>query len=340
MEVFDNSVDLSRRRLLRRSFIFSAAASLGSLSRIANALPMENAAAELFTVGDWGYDDNRAPQAGVAAGMRLYAQQHAIKPQALFMLGDNWYGELAGGVRSQRWQTQFEDMYPAEAFDCPAYAILGNHDYQHWPESKVDAELAYASSRKTRWTMPARWYRFEFPAKDPLMTVIALDSNMPYADGSSTSGRNFTLTPQQQAEQLAWLTTELKKPRTTPYLVVIGHHPLFSDGPHGDHAVLIRDWDPLFREHGVHLYIAGHDHDMQHLEFEHHPTSFFLSGGGGADLYNLKVEPSKRGPYAQKVYGFSHISVTQKQMTMRHLDSNGSMIHAFTKTPAGVITML
>jgi len=340
MEAFDNSVNVSRRRFLRRSFVFSALATFGSLPHIATALRLEDSATELLMVGDWGYDEDHSPQSDVARGMRLYAQQHGIKPQALLMLGDNWYGELGGGVHSLRWKTQFEEMYPAEAFDCPAYAILGNHDYQRWPESKVDAELDYARMGKTRWTMPARWYRFEFPAKNPLMTVIALDSNMPFADGSSSRGRDFTLTPQQQTDQLAWLTTELKRRRTTPFLVVMGHHPVYSDGKHGDHPVLIRDWDPLFREHGVHLYLAGHDHDMQHLEFEHHPTSFFLSGGGGADLYDLKIDPSKRGPYAQKVYGFSHLSVTPKQLTLRHLDSSGRILHAFSKTSAGAVTIV
>jgi tartrate-resistant acid phosphatase type 5 len=261
------------------------------------------------------------------------------------MLGDNWYGELAGGATSTRWQTHFEEMYPASDFPCPAYAVLGNHDYQRWPESKVDAELEYARSGRnggaaTRWTLPSRWYRFEFPAKDPLVTFLALDSNMPRADGKQNQGRDFTLTPEQQAEQLAWFEAELKRPRTTPFLGVIAHHPVYSDGPHGDHPVLIRDWDPLFRKYGVDLYMAGHDHDLQHLEFEGHPTSHFLSGGGGADLYSLKVDPAQRGPYAQKVYGFSHISVTRQLMTLRHVDQKGNTVHAFTRTPSGKIAIV
>jgi 3',5'-cyclic AMP phosphodiesterase CpdA len=153
-------------------------------------------------------------------------------------------------------------------------------------------------------------------------------------------GKDFTLTPQQQAEQLAWFEAELKRPRTTPFLAVMAHHPVYSDGPHGDHPVLIREWDPLFRKYHVNLYLAGHDHDLQHLEFEGHPTSVFLSGGGGADLYALKVEASQRGPYAQKVYGFSHISVSPRQMTLRHLDQNGNTLHAFTKTPEGKVTIV
>lgn len=321
-----------RRRFLRQSFAFSALATFGSLPGMAAPLSSDASAAELLMIGDWGYDDDHAAQSSVAAGMRQYVQKHGIKAQALLMLGDNWYGELAGGVHSPRWQRQFEEMYPASVFACPVYAVAGNHDYQRWPESKVAAELEYARAGGTRWTMPSLWYRFEFPAKHPLITFLALDSNMPFADGTTNRGRDFTLTAQQQADQLAWLETELMRPRTTPFLVVMAHHPVYSNGPHGDHAVLIRDWDPLFRKYKVDLYLAGHDHDLQHLEFEQHPTSFFLSGGGGADLYNLKIDPAKRGPYAQKVYGFSHLSVTPKQLTLRHLNSNGQVLHAFTKS--------
>jgi tartrate-resistant acid phosphatase type 5 len=292
-------------------------------------------------IGDWGYDDDgHIGQSSVAAGMRQYVSHQSLNTQTLLFLGDNWYGELEGGAHSTRWRTQFEAMYPADVFNCPAYAILGNHDYQKWPDSKVDAELEYARIGKTRWNMPSRWYRFEFPKKHPLITFLALDSNMPFKDGSSEKGRDFTLTPQQQAEQLTWLETELQRPRTTPFLVVMGHHPVYSDGPHGDHPVLIRDWDPLFQKYGVHLYLAGHDHDLQHLEFEGHPTTHFLSGGGGADLYDLKISSSARGPFAQKVYGFSHLSVTEKQLTLRHLDPNGRILHAFTKTPDGKIAIL
>jgi tartrate-resistant acid phosphatase type 5 len=322
---------VSRRQFLRQTSAFSALAVWGSIAEFAHAERPEESGAELLMIGDWGFDKSDEAQRSVAAAMRAYIKEHRLYAQALLLLGDNWYGPLDGGAKSTRWQTQFEERYPVEAFNCPAYAILGNHDYQNWPGSKVDAELEYAHATKTRWTMPARWYRFAFPARDPLITFLALDSNMPFADGKAAHGVNFTLTPEQQAEQLAWLEAELKMSRTTPFLAVMGHHPVYSDGPHGDHPVLVRDWDPLFRKYKVDLYLAGHDHDMQHLEFEHHPTSFFLSGGGGADLYDLKIDPAERGPYGQKVYGFSHLSVTQEKMTLRHLDSGGRLLHAFEK---------
>lgn len=336
----------SRRRFLRQSFAFSALAAMGSVPGLAASFSLDGtgkdtAGAELLMVGDWGAEEPKA-QSQVAAAMGNYTKAKAAHWQALMLLGDNWYGPLAGGAQSGRWQTQFEEMYPANVFDCPAYAILGNHDYQNMPVSKLDAELEYARTARpggkpTRFTMPSRWYRFEFPAKDPLITFIALDSNMPKAKKNDV---DFTLTDKDAAEQLAWLEGELKRPRTTPFLVVMGHHPVYSDGPHGDHPVLIKDWDPLFRKYNVSAYLAGHDHDLQHLEFAGHPTSFFLSGGGGADLYNLTINPAARGPYAQKVYGFSHLSATSKQLTLRHLDRDGRLLHAFTKTPQGTVSIL
>jgi hypothetical protein len=329
---------LSRRRFLRQSFAFSALAGFGSLPALA-AAPSAAGARHILMVGDWGYEDSTA-QSRVAAAMQAYVLDPAISPSALFMLGDNWYGPLPGGVHDPRWKTQFEDMYPRSAFNCTAYAIPGNHDYQRMPVSKLAAELEYARAGASRWTMPSLWYTFDFPATNPIMKVIALDSNAPPDSGPTDLGAKFTLTREQHAQQIAWLTAELAKPRTAPFLVVMGHHPIFSNGHHGDTATLVRDWEPLLRKYNAHLYLAGHDHDMQHLEFEGHPTSFALSGGGGADLYTIMIDPAKRGPYAAKVYGFSDLEVTPTLLTLRHFSETGKLIHAFSKSPSGAVTIL
>jgi diadenosine tetraphosphatase ApaH/serine/threonine PP2A family protein phosphatase len=120
----------------------------------------------------------------------------------------------------------------------------------------------------------------------------------------------------------------------------MGHHPIFSNGPHGDHKVLIADWEPLLRKHKVDLYLAGHDHDLQHLEFEGHPTSFVCSGAGGADLYDLKIPESQRGPFAEKVYGFSHLEILPSQIAIRHIAADGRVVHGFTKSSGGAVKLL
>lgn len=316
-------------------------------------------AAHALILGDWGYLDklsaqtfgagnNFAAQGQVARGMRHVAQTTNLVPDALFLLGDSWYGELPGGAASPRWRAQFEELYPADVFPGPVYTMLGNHDYQTIPAdvNKVEAELEYARTGKgtdgkpTRWTLPARWYTFDFPARKPLMRCIVLDSNMPYADGKPRHGESFTLTPEQQAEQLVWFQQQLERPRDLPWLTVMAHHPVYSNGPHGDHPVLVRDWAPLLRDYKVDLYMAGHDHDLQVLQLEGEPTTHVLSGAGGADLYVLKRDGLDRGPYAQEVHGFTHLTVTANQLQVRHLDADGRFLFGIGRDRAATVRAL
>jgi tartrate-resistant acid phosphatase type 5 len=340
---------ISRRKFLKRSFAFSAAAALaGPLGCGGDSIIPgydENFVApnpaNVLMVGDWGFDSDITAQKIVATAMQSFLQRHTFTADALFMLGDNFYGDLTGGANSPRWQTQFEQMYPASVFNCPAYAVLGNHDYQYAPGYKCDYELAYAATGASRFTMPSPWYRFTLPAINPSLTVIALDSNMPLRPGQSTEGPSYvTMTDATRQQQLAWLQAELQKPLLTPFLAVMAHHPLYSDGSRGDNPTLIEDWDPLFRKYKVDVYLAGHDHDMQHLEFEGHPTSFFLSGGGGAPLSAITTSESTRGPFAREIFGFSYLHATSSLLTLRHLDRSGSLIHKFTKDTNGNVTIV
>jgi tartrate-resistant acid phosphatase type 5 len=327
------SASFTRRRLLKQSFAFSAALALGMRARLTAADESLTSGNQLFMIGDWGANGDIKAQTAVASGMGRYIADHKLKPDALLLLGDNFYGPFKGGVTCPRWKTQFDDMYPASTFPGSCYAMLGNHDYDEEVGVKMEAQLAYAKATPgTRWTMPSKWYSFDYSDanKQPLVKFIALDSNY--------HNRVRSLTAEEKAEQLSWFKTELAKPRTAPWLVVMAHHPVYTNGGHGDDKALIKDWEPLFREHKVDFYFAGHDHDLQHIEFEGHPTSFVLSGGGGARITEIKE--MKHGPYAQGIYGFSQLQITADKFLIRHLDANRNQVHAFTKTTAGKVTVL
>jgi tartrate-resistant acid phosphatase type 5 len=331
----------SRREFLKQSFCFSALGlgrGLDSLFAAGMGTGIEFAtdAHHLFAFGDWGRETDQSQQRAVAGAMREYATKHGIRVEALLLLGDNWYGSLSGGVDSSRWKDQFGDVYPADAFPGKCYAVLGNHDYENRPDSKAEAQLKYAMNGSSRWTMPAKWYRFSFPERDPMIRWIALDSNHPH-------GHLFfdtpTLTHQEMDAEILWFRNELAQSTSALYTAVLAHHPIFSNGDHGDTPILIQDWEPLLREQKVHLYLSGHDHDLQHLEFEGNPTSYVISGGGGAGLRNLKRDPAARGPYGLKVAGFTHIEVNRERMVVRHVDSQGDVLHGFRKTPAGEVVL-
>ena len=64
----------------------------------------------------------------------------------------------------------------------------------------------------------------------------------------------YVMSAKAQAAQLEWFAAEIAKPTSSPFTIVMGHHPIFSNGKHGDHAVLIKEWEPLLRKHKAHLY--------------------------------------------------------------------------------------
>jgi hypothetical protein len=346
-----NRYKMNRREFLRQTFAFSAVAALGSGLGFADQAFAEQAGVSpqpapapdpngqhMFMLGDWGTDKFGDQQIATALAMKQWVDQRHIHPGALFMLGDNWYGDMGVGYVSGRWQQQFEQMYPTSHFPGPAYAVLGNHDYEHKVSSKVDLELGYAAQAKgTRWTMPARWYTFQYPQKNPVVTFICLDSNLPGTKHDTFLPWSFTMKKEERDQQDAWFRAQLAKPRTTPFVAVVCHHPLYTNGIHRDNHLLIKDWDGLIREAKVDFWITGHDHDLQHLEFAGHPTSFVISGGGGAELVNWTTPPESRGPFGNKALGFSDMEFGKDGIVFRHVGVHGQVLHCFRKAPGGKV---
>ncbi len=357
------SPGISRRRALRQTFFYSAALALGQHTAADTRAASAPKDLHFLMLGDFGsagqqpqhtlvpqvdpfiFPGFTAPmppgqhtnahwmpmQASVARAMQTYATGAGFRTEGIFMLGDNFYGRLSGGVNSPRWKTGFEEMYPASAFPGPCWAMLGNHDYDEEEGLKLSAELAYADAHPgTRWTMPGKWHRVDWPTTRPLITCLILDTN--YKNGY------LYLTAEERARQLSWMKAEMARPRVAPWLVCMGHHPLYSNGMHGDNSALIKDWGQLFEEQNVAFYFSGHDHDLQHLEFDELGTSFVISGGGGAHITDIRK--FGRGLFSQAVNGFTHVQVSRERFTVRHLDSDAKELHAFSKTTAGQLEIL
>jgi tartrate-resistant acid phosphatase type 5 len=324
----------SRRQFLQQTAKFSALALLQSplaLGKVVlSGTPPDPQSSHLLMLGDWGTVTEPGQQISVANAMKRWASTNSIRPDALLMLGDNFYGEMPDGMNSGRWIRQFEQMYPSSFFPGPAYAVLGNHDYETFRGNKVEAELAY-TKQSSRWTMPGHWYSVKLPKENPLLTLICLDSNFPRSKGLDLWPWSFVLTRQQHDEQQRWLEAELEKPRSTPFLALAAHHPLYSNGEHRDNPTLIAQWDSLLRRHKVDLYLSGHDHDLQHLEFKGHPTSFVISGGGGAELVGWTTPPRERGPWGLRAVGFTDLQISKEELVVRHIGKDATVLYEFKK---------
>lgn len=328
---------LSRRRAIKTLFFSSAALALNLQTRRAWA-EAGKGGLNFLAIGDFG--TGAKDQRQVASAMQEFVSKNKLKPDAMLMIGDNFYTTVEDGftTESKRWQTDIEEMYPASAFPGPMYAITGNHDY-HDNVGGEKVQLAYAQKPGVRWKMPTKWYRNDLGGEQPLITLICLDSNLPAVSGTGrnlkTGNKRPSLTAEEAEAQLKWLEAELEKPRA-PFTLVMGHHPVYSNGIHGDTKALLEGWEPLFQKHKVHAYLCGHDHDLQHLELEGKFTSHILSGGGGAKIRQLDNSERKM-PYGLGILGFSHINVQPDALTIAHHGVDGGLLHRCTKRLDGKV---
>ncbi len=304
------SVETQLRKSHPRSRRMAALAACGiAILLLVRPLPAADRQVDLLAIGDWGTGEE--DQKEVASAMASYVARHRIDLDGVLLLGDNFYVDLDGGVKDPQWQKLFEEMYDKERLPAPFYAVLGNHDYD---DGKDRIQLEYARRNPdSRFKLPYPWYRLDLPRGAPLVTLIALDSNFEEIDESRWS------------EQSRWLEEELSRSRAARWTVAFAHHPLFSNSKHGGEETLRKSWGPLLKKHDVDIYLAGHDHGMQHLEVPGWPAWFIISGGGGKELYKIEREDHSRFGRAEN--GFAHLRFTRDNLRVAFIDKDGETLY-------------
>ncbi|HEX4412926.1 MAG TPA: metallophosphoesterase [Lacipirellulaceae bacterium] len=323
---------ISRREALRRTVLFSTAALATGGRSFLRAKPVEtnfeSGGLDLLAIGDYGTRGD-VRQVSVARAMTKFAKSLDQPLTAVLALGDNFYKPIT----PNRFQDHFENMYSKDGLDCPFYACAGNHDYgpKYDPqEGKLQMQLDYTKNNPTsRWKFPSKWYTLELPSADkPLVKMIVLDGN--YWEGA--------LTPQEKIDQRRFLKAELKKKSAAPWLWLVNHFPIFSDGHgHGDNTGLIREWGKLLQDYPVSLCLAGHDHIMQHVQVADYHPSFIVNGAGGAALY--KLNDNCRGYVNNANLGFNHIHVTPDKFDVQFITADGDCLHHFQRTQKGEVAI-
>jgi tartrate-resistant acid phosphatase type 5 len=244
----------------------------------------------VLAFGDFG--DGSVEQQEVAAAMLRYHQGRPF--DFAVTLGDNFYSKGVESPSDLHWQSWWDHLY--NPLGIQFYATLGNHDWGY-PESPA-AEVLYAS-RSPSWRMPATYYTF---TAGPVQ-FFALD----------TEGLSL--------RQLMWLEDALEK-STARWKVVYAHHPVYSAGEHGDNPELIEKLLPVLRGRAD-VYLAGHDHDMQHLKPEGN-LHFFVAGTGG------KLRPIEAGPrslFASSTRGFAVLDASERELSVRFIDTEQRQIY-------------
>ncbi len=268
------------------------------------ALKPKGKVLRVMTLGDYGQGAPGngqiagEPQKQVAAAM-LKAQKAKAFDFAL-TLGDNFYPTGMFSPTDPRWKTLWSDLY--DPLKLKFYVTFGNHDWGS--ADSPAAELTYAKQRAS-WVIPAPYYTF---TAGPVQ-FFALDTN------------------EVSELQLTWLRDELAK-SAARWKIVYGHHPIYSAGQHGDGKILIARLLPILKDR-VDIYLAGHEHDMQHLKTEG-GVHFFINGGGGAGI--RVISPNARSLFAKSAYGFSTLEADNDKIVVKFIGTDLSELYQYTVT--------
>ncbi len=289
----------ARERMMReieRHQVFAAGQNLPHFLREAppvfTAKGASHRSARVLAFGDFG--DGSERQARIAEAMR---RTHAKSPFDLAVtVGDNFYSAGVTGPNDRRWEHEFDPLYGP--MRIRVFPTLGNHDWV-FADSPA-SEIAHQSSQ---WRMPADRYTF---VAGPVQ-FFAIDTNL------------------ISHAQLAWLDREIGR-STAHWKVVYGHHPIYSDGAHGDEPGLRDALMPILRGR-VNVYLCGHDHDLQHIAPED-GVHFVLVGGGGAQP--RPVTPGARSLFAASKNGFGVIEATRSALTVTFVGEDLSTLNRFT----------
>lgn len=247
----------------------------------------------VLAFGDFG--DGSERQARLAQAMRRFHAKHPF--DLAVTVGDNFYPAGMGGPEDPRWERDFARLY--EPMRVRFFPTLGNHDWGL--ADSPAAEIAHSDHSKY-WRMPAERYTF---VAGPVQ-FFAIDTN------------------QNSRAQLEWLDRELGRSKAR-WKIVYGHHPVYSNGAHGDDATLHDTLLPLLRGRAT-VYLCGHDHDLQHIAPED-GVHFVLAGGGGAAP--RAVTPGPRLLFGAGKNGFTVFEATRTSLAVTFLDEDLETLHRF-----------
>ena len=264
-----------------------------------------------LAVGDTGTGGDA--QLVVAARMESRCKS-GVRPTAILLLGDNFYQDGVASAEDEQWQSKMWKPYGSECLSTlPIYGVLGNHDYKGNPGAQIEQ-----SGKIPRWHMPARNYVVRF---DDMLELVALDSN--------TVDRCFI----PSLCTIDFLDARVHAAERAHWNILLAHHPLVSAS-----AKHLDEKSELYRNRmkpsvcgGMDVMLTGHAHHMEHGRLAGCPTEFFVSGGGGADLY--ETLPNKEGSrFARSAHGFLDINVEPQSMNLTFVDVLGEEVYRFTIT--------
>ena len=140
---------------------------------------------------------------------------------------------------------------------------------------------------------------------------------------------NFGSTEAERAafwkEETTWLENDLKKAQGADFRFVFAHHPPMTavarrqgDNPH------MTALEPMFERYRVAAGFFGHDHNFQH--YLQNGVHYYITGGGGAPLYDVDKPPAGITLTVASTENFVVVKVDGKKAHIEALKPDGTSL--------------
>ena len=248
----------------------------------------------ILSVGDWGsaalggYHLRNAQSTSYAK--KIYASEY--KPKLVLNTGDNFY--YCGIQNTSDPQINADYMELFGNISIPWYNALGNHDYGFNPAAQLEL-----NNTIPQWIMDDRYYhrRIEFNSSyienGIALNIIVLDTNpcvndyrgndrakwdpcsIQYPLCSPVPGEcmfHENIINQSCKTQLDWFNTTLSNIPSNEWVFVLGHHKADE--------IDTEDFQSLLGSNRVHLYLNGHNHNLEHYSING-DAKYMTTGAGG-----------------------------------------------------------
>lgn len=267
--------------------------------------PPPGTGVSFLAFGDWGTGGD--DQQEVASAIGSYCSRESC--EFVLTLGDNFYSDGVESITDEQWQEKYREIYGS--LGLPFYASLGNHDNN----GDIQAQIDYSGIDST-WHMPAEEYSFVWPegSSDPIIEVFVFNSDYPHF---------------RDAETQSWLREAIAASRAT-WKVLAMHHPIYSNGNHGDDNQENNEFLIPIICNQIDLVVSGHDHNFEYLRSSEDgcPIEQLVIGTGGAGLRD--IDPDARSISAAKIHGFGWFQATSSQIVFRMIETDGTTFYSTT----------
>ena len=253
---------------------------------------------QFVALGDWGL-----------AGSSFETTINSIHTECpdrdfVLLLGDK-YPRGFDTVNDSDWDLFTNRV--ARGSSVPHHVVLGNHDYMSNPQAQLDfAKL------DPRWDLPSKYYKRTYTDGETSICVVGIDTN---------------IFDQVQAE---WLTGQFSDPACDPenaWIVVMGHHPIWSGAMYSNTSNLVEKLLPILKEHRVHLYLSGHDH--VHEVFYDGQLTTVVSGAVAVMRPPVTFAPNDYqiwGVSGKNVEGYVKVDALQTELNVQVISARSNQI--------------